>query len=164
MSFSPISLAQAFQTDRGKRPLVGVHLTAMFSSGDVCFARGPIAPTPPVSNQTQQGPVTFQGLLLATYCDRIETFTPPPPVVGTIIIIDGGVQRFSRKKADMILFKISPPVILDGSPYIGQIKFDDAATEWTQIKLSPQWNFLTGTTGTLQGEQVTYSLSFVEYP
>ena len=164
MSFKPISLTEAFQPDRGKRPVVGIHLTAMFSSGNVCFARGPMFPTPPASNETQQGSVTFLASLLASFGDRTERVDRQPLSAGAVLVIDDEVQRFSRKKADMFLFKISAPVIFDGSPYIGQIKFDSVPNEWTQIKLLPQWNFLTGTTGTLQGKQVTYSLSFVEYP
>jgi hypothetical protein len=157
-----LSLDQVFKFDIASLVRIGVQLTAMTSSGVVMYARGVIFP--PRGGQGESGPpLTFQGTVLASYSDQTSRVAEQQAGAGTVILIDSGVQRFDRQQSDYLPLKISAPVAAAGAPYTAEMQIDLTTSEWTKVDLLPQWDFLTGTTGTLKEEQTIWAYSFFKY-
>jgi hypothetical protein len=158
-----LGLDQVFRSDDGTLPKIGVQATVLSSSGLVRFIRGLLLPVARAQDTTVLLPFTLQGLLLVSHSDQTDAVARQIEGSGNLATVDSGVQRFSRQQARYVAMKVSAPATFAGGSYTAQARFDDASNLWTKVDLVPQWDFLTGATGTLQGEKTTWAMSFFQY-
>ncbi len=167
----PLSIDQLFPA-QGESPVLfcQTRITGLTNTGVASYSHGKTSRMSR-TGPSLIGPLGLEGGGISTFSDRTyEVEREPTRDRNTLRTPnDNGLQRFSTREKEWLLWRITGPhplqeIEFQANLYFGSQFFGPGEGDPMPVPLARQGNFLIGSTKLIRGDQTTFSFAFFEYP